>query len=102
MVVCWRGRVGCPFGIVGEPYHSNPPTRGTFSLQVGGDGVSSSTVAPVPVVFGEIWGEEGAMTVLVYGYYDVQPPDPLGEWQTPPQTFVRPSSRDFAASITSR
>ena len=47
-------------------------------------GKDSASPFPVPVVFGEIKGEEGAMTVLVYGHYDVQPPDPLGEWQTPP------------------
>ena len=38
----------------------------------------------VPVVFGEIKGQEGATTVLLYGHYDVQPPDPLDEWRTPP------------------
>ena len=38
----------------------------------------------VPVVYGEIKGQEGATTVLLYGHYDVQPPDPLGEWKTPP------------------
>ena len=38
----------------------------------------------VPVVYGELKGQEGAMTVLIYGHYDVQPPDPLGEWETPP------------------
>ena len=38
----------------------------------------------VPVVYGEIKGQEGATTVLVYGHYDVQPADPLGEWKTPP------------------
>ena len=38
----------------------------------------------VPVVFAELKGQEGATTVLVYGHYDVQPADPLGEWKTPP------------------
>jgi len=37
-----------------------------------------------PVVFGETQGEEGATTVLLYGHYDVQPPDPLDQWKTPP------------------
>ena len=37
-----------------------------------------------PVVYAELKGQEGAMTVLLYGHYDVQPADPLGEWETPP------------------
>lgn len=38
----------------------------------------------VPVVYGELKGQEGATTVLLYGHYDVQPADPLEEWKTPP------------------
>ena len=45
-----------------------------------------------PVVVGE-WKEAGpdAPTLLIYGHYDVQPPEPLDEWTAPP---VEPEVRD--------
>lgn len=44
-----------------------------------------------PAVYGEWLGAPGKPTLLVYGHYDVQPPDPLDQWVTPP---FEPAIRD--------
>lgn len=44
-----------------------------------------------PVIYGEWLGAPGKPTVLIYGHYDVQPPDPLEKWISPPFT---PTVRD--------
>jgi acetylornithine deacetylase/succinyl-diaminopimelate desuccinylase-like protein len=37
-----------------------------------------------PVVYADWLGAPGKPTVLVYGHYDVQPPEPLEKWTSPP------------------
>jgi acetylornithine deacetylase/succinyl-diaminopimelate desuccinylase-like protein len=44
-----------------------------------------------PVVWAEGPAVPGRPTLLIYGHYDVQPPDPLEEWDSPP---FEPTVRD--------
>ncbi len=49
-------------------------------------GLEAETIATDgnPLVYAEWSGAPGKPTILFYGHYDVQPPDPLEEWDHPP------------------
>lgn len=59
--------------------------------RIGLENVEIAPTAGHPVVYADWLHAEGAPTVLVYGHYDVQPPDPLELWHTPP---FEPTERD--------
>jgi acetylornithine deacetylase/succinyl-diaminopimelate desuccinylase-like protein len=52
-----------------------------------------------PMVFGEYHVHENAPTVLLYGHYDVQPPDPLEGWVTPPFEPTIRNDRLYARGV---
>lgn len=53
-------------------------------VAAGSDKVEICETAGNPIVYAEKIIDPVLPTVLVYGHYDVQPPDPLDLWDTPP------------------
>lgn len=53
-----------------------------------------------PVVYAEWLGAPGSVTVLVYGHYDVQPPDPLEKWHNDPFVPVVRDGRLYARGVS--
>jgi acetylornithine deacetylase/succinyl-diaminopimelate desuccinylase-like protein len=59
--------------------------------QAGLENVEVIPTAQHPLVYADWLHAPGKPTVLCYGHYDVQPPDPLELWKTPP---FEPTERD--------
>ncbi|WP_343699839.1 dipeptidase [Chitinophaga sp.] len=53
-------------------------------VEAGADNVEVCPTAGHPIVYGDKIIDPSLPTVLVYGHYDVQPPDPLDLWTSPP------------------
>ena len=52
--------------------------------EAGCDSVEICETEGYPIVYGEKIIDPNLPTILVYGHYDVQPPDPLELWDSPP------------------
>ncbi len=52
--------------------------------KAGADQVEVCKTNGFPIIYGEKIIDKTLPTVLVYGHYDVQPPDPLELWDSPP------------------
>ena len=64
------------------------------------ENVEICPTAGYPIVYGEKIFDASLPTVLVYGHYDVQPPDPLELWTSPPFEPVIRDGRIFARGAT--
>jgi len=53
-------------------------------LKIGMDRARAMPTGGHPIVYAEYIENDSLPTILVYGHYDVQPPDPLELWQSPP------------------
>ncbi len=53
-------------------------------LRVGMENVQVIETSGHPLVYADFLHAPGRPTILCYGHYDVQPPDPLEEWISPP------------------
>jgi len=65
-------------------------------LEAGADTVTIYPTPGHPIVYGEKIIDASKPTVLVYGHYDVQPPDPLELWHSGPFEPVIKDGKIFA------
>lgn len=74
----------------------------TSLIEAGCDTVEICETKGYPIVYGEKIIDSNLPTILVYGHYDVQPPDPLELWDSPPfepvikKTELHPDGAIFA------
>ncbi|WP_438972463.1 dipeptidase [Polaribacter sp.] len=70
--------------------------------KAGCDDVELCETPGYPIIYGEKIIDKNLPTVLVYGHYDVQPPDPIELWHSPPfepvikNTEIHPEGAIFA------
>jgi acetylornithine deacetylase/succinyl-diaminopimelate desuccinylase-like protein len=79
-----------------DPNHKADVARAAHfvaeSLKAAGlENIEIIPTAKHPLVYADWMHAPGKPTVLCYGHYDVQPPDPLAEWKSPP---FEPTLRD--------
>ncbi len=71
-------------------------------VEAGCEKVEICPTAGHPIVYGEKMIDDSLPTILVYGHYDVQPPDPLELWESGPfdpivkKTALHPEGALFA------
>src|SRR5437867_5340178 len=87
--------------ISAQPEHKDDVRRCAdhFAAELRSLGMTRVEVAPTaghPIVYAEWLGAPGKPTVLLYGHYDVQPPEPLELWNSPPFEPVVRDGKLFA------
>src|SRR5437763_768843 len=78
------------------PEHKNDVRRAADYVsselrRIGMEHVEVIATTGHPLIYADWLHAAGAPTVLCYAHYDVQPPDPLDEWKSPP---FEPTERD--------
>lgn len=66
----------------------------------GFDNVGELDAGGHPAVYADWLGAPEAPTFLVYGHYDVQPPDPLDKWDSPPFEATERDGRLYGRGVS--